>query len=602
MLCRDVEEQEIAAKYVARWLDPAIEEEFEAHLVECGQCQTLLEALLALREELEAQKISALPAFVHEQSNAAARTVRSCAAAFRGPLSSSALDFHLRWAGAAATIAFTLALGFWGVSHLVKHNPNFYAVHSLAATKRPKGATPSATGLASTLNTGGIATPSAVRAPKHQKKNSQIASANRRDHLNFVLKDSHVSFEPAPSSGPASSSGVRTGTEHARSKPIKMDGADRTDNFVASAQPTSSHNSPNLASNTENNYPRGSATATSTAQADSFGLPNAASGDLRIVVKDPHGNPVAGATVMAQDQAKVIEREASGNGLGKYTFQALPPATYTVTVKAQGFATATAPDIAITVGGSAELPVTLTIASNAETVEVSADVELIETTKTSSTDTVNERSIDDLPINGRNYINMTGQRARSNVVSVETIRNAKELCRLGAIRPPAYTFAGSKRASNTNSDRGTLPVTPSSGPNQPPAAGRTAFKSGMDAYVEKRYEDAVVLLQAAMKEEPRAVDTNFYLGISLLMRGKPKESVGPLQTAANEKSPYAQSAHFFLAKAYLQTADFARAENELQIAASMPGRRASEASSLLARVHALRSAENNSPRAQSKPN
>jgi tetratricopeptide (TPR) repeat protein len=113
---------------------------------------------------------------------------------------------------------------------------------------------------------------------------------------------------------------------------------------------------------------------------------------------------------------------------------------------------------------------------------------------------------------------------------------------------------------------------------------------GMAAYVEKRYDDAVELLEAALKDQPGAPDINFYLGISLLMKGKPEESVGPLQTAAaNEKSPYQQSAHFFLAKAYLQTADLARAENELQIAASTPGSRASEARSLLERIHALRS-------------
>src|SRR5215467_7247164 len=169
-----------------------------------------------------------------------------------------------------------------------------------------------------------------------------------------------------------------------------------------------------------------------------------ASGDLHVVVKDPQGSPVPSAAVMARDQAKGIEREASGNGLGEYTFQALPPATYTVTVKAQGFATATAPDIVVTVGGSAELPVTLNIAGSAETVEVSAAAALIETTQTSTTDTVNERSIDALPINGRNYINftltdsqvvrdnapntgaaptsglnMSGQRARSNLVNVD---------------------------------------------------------------------------------------------------------------------------------------------------------------------------------------
>jgi len=107
-----------------------------------------------------------------------------------------------------------------------------------------------------------------------------------------------------------------------------------------------------------------------------------ASGDLRVVVKDPQGSPVAGATVVGRDQAKGIERQASGNGVGEYTFQALAPATYTITVKAQGFATATAPGITVTVGGSAELPVTLAIAGSAETVEVNSSAELIETSQT----------------------------------------------------------------------------------------------------------------------------------------------------------------------------------------------------------------------------
>src|SRR5262250_3910112 len=169
-----------------------------------------------------------------------------------------------------------------------------------------------------------------------------------------------------------------------------------------------------------------------------------ATGDLRVFVKDPTGTPVANATVTVRDEAKAVERPAGGNGQGEYSGLALPPGSYTVSVDAKGFARATAAGVIITVGGAADLPVTLRVASETEKVEVSAVPDLIETTRTSTTDTVDQRRIDNLPINGRNYINftltdsqvvrdnapgigaaptsglnMSGQRARSNLVNVD---------------------------------------------------------------------------------------------------------------------------------------------------------------------------------------
>jgi hypothetical protein len=84
-----------------------------------------------------------------------------------------------------------------------------------------------------------------------------------------------------------------------------------------------------------------------------------ATGDLHVSVKDPQGNAVVNATAVARDQEKGVERSATGDGLGDYSIVALPPASYTVTVSAQGFSPATVTDVVITVGGSANLPVAL---------------------------------------------------------------------------------------------------------------------------------------------------------------------------------------------------------------------------------------------------
>jgi hypothetical protein len=175
-----------------------------------------------------------------------------------------------------------------------------------------------------------------------------------------------------------------------------------------------------------------------------FGQGGAATGDLHVMVKDPKGNVVTNATVKVRDLAKGLERTAAGDGQGGYSASLLPPGTYSVTVDAPGFSGVLNTGVVITVGGLVELPVTLTIAAGKEVVEVSALADLVETSRSSTTDTIGQRRIDNLPINGRNYINftltdsqvvrdnapntgaaptsglnMSGQRARSNLVNVD---------------------------------------------------------------------------------------------------------------------------------------------------------------------------------------
>ena len=170
----------------------------------------------------------------------------------------------------------------------------------------------------------------------------------------------------------------------------------------------------------------------------------AATGDLHVSVKDAKGSLVTNAAVTVSDAAKGIERSGTSDGQGGYSVRQLAPGFYTVTVNAPGFTRAEAPGVAITVGEVAELPVEVTVAGGKEVVEVTAQAELVETSRSSTTDTIGQRRIDNLPINGRNYINFTltdsqvvrdnapntgaaptsglnisGQRGRSNLVNVD---------------------------------------------------------------------------------------------------------------------------------------------------------------------------------------
>jgi hypothetical protein len=169
-----------------------------------------------------------------------------------------------------------------------------------------------------------------------------------------------------------------------------------------------------------------------------------ATGDLYVIVKDPKGAAVTNATVSASDQVRAFERSATTNIDGEYRLLALPPGTYTVRVEAPGFAKVEAKDLIVNIGQLRELPIALSIAGTQETITVRSEAELVETQRSSSTDTINEQRIANLPINGRNYINfaltdsrlardtapsigaaptsglnMSGQRARSNLVNVD---------------------------------------------------------------------------------------------------------------------------------------------------------------------------------------
>jgi Carboxypeptidase regulatory-like domain len=175
-----------------------------------------------------------------------------------------------------------------------------------------------------------------------------------------------------------------------------------------------------------------------------FAQGGAATGDLHVVVKDPNGNVITNAMVTVSDQGKGVERTATSDGQGGYSAQLLPPGTYTVKVSAPGFGDVKDTGVAITVGGLLELPVALDVSGKTEVIDVSAQGELVETSRSSTTDTIGQRRIDNLPINGRNYINftltdsqvvhdaapnlgaaptsglnMSGQRARSNLVNVD---------------------------------------------------------------------------------------------------------------------------------------------------------------------------------------
>lgn len=171
---------------------------------------------------------------------------------------------------------------------------------------------------------------------------------------------------------------------------------------------------------------------------------------------------------------------------------------------------------------------------------------------------------------------------------------AKELFLLGDVQAPAYTFSGFAATVDKSQKTGprrkgtdaAVSITPGAGNL---AQGRVYFEQAMGAYVDRRYGNAAALLEEAVQAQPNAEDANFYLGVCRLLVARPSDAIAPLtKILANPKSPFTQSAHFYLAKAFIQTQDLAQAEEHLRAADAVPGRLSTQAHSLLGKVQALR--------------
>src|SRR5256714_1832699 len=179
------------------------------------------------------------------------------------------------------------------------------------------------------------------------------------------------------------------------------------------------------------------------AQADST------TANLSGFVRDPAGAVVPGATVTARNAEKNVVRTATSNDEGFYQLVRLPPGTYEVSVEATNFKKAVVPSVTVTVGQRADLDVALEVGQITDVVTVTgAQTELVETSKTNVSNTIDQTRINNLPINQRDYINFTlttstvtrdngrpigpaptsglnfgGQRGRSNLVQVDGADN-----------------------------------------------------------------------------------------------------------------------------------------------------------------------------------
>ncbi len=128
------------------------------------------------------------------------------------------------------------------------------------------------------------------------------------------------------------------------------------------------------------------------------------SGTVSGSLLDQTGAGIAGASVTAKNTATGATFAATADETGYFQFPVLPAGNYEITAEKSGFSKAVQKKVEVTVGARISLSLTMSIASQAESITITEETPLIETTRTQVSSTVNDRAVASLPVNGRNFI------------------------------------------------------------------------------------------------------------------------------------------------------------------------------------------------------
>jgi outer membrane receptor protein involved in Fe transport len=168
------------------------------------------------------------------------------------------------------------------------------------------------------------------------------------------------------------------------------------------------------------------------------------------LITDRTNAAVQGAEITVTNQATGGERRVQSNEAGIYTVPFLSPGNYTVTVSKQGFRQLKREAVRLEVNQTARLDFSLELGAVTETVNVTASTPLIESDTSAIGQVVETKAIEDLPLNGRNFVQLAilgpgvvgvGFGARGTIMSGN---------RPDDLRPGSELFANGNREGSNN--------------------------------------------------------------------------------------------------------------------------------------------------------
>ena len=134
-----------------------------------------------------------------------------------------------------------------------------------------------------------------------------------------------------------------------------------------------------------------------------FAQSQATTGLIQGNVVDPNGAAVSGASITVRNINTGFERTVTSNSDGFFTAPLLPLGTYRVTTSATGFSNTVLENVEVTIGNTLALNIGLKVGGATETVNVTGDGEAVDTARTELSTQINQRSVENLPINRRDF-------------------------------------------------------------------------------------------------------------------------------------------------------------------------------------------------------
>jgi hypothetical protein len=131
-------------------------------------------------------------------------------------------------------------------------------------------------------------------------------------------------------------------------------------------------------------------------------------GRITGTVKDPTGAPIAGAAAVAVNATTGVKQETKTDDQGVYSFPAIAVGHYNIEISIQGFTPYRRTGLAIDVNSALQVDVTLQIATQSTSVEVSEEAAQVQVEKSDTQlgQTITTQRIEEVPLNGRSYTDL----------------------------------------------------------------------------------------------------------------------------------------------------------------------------------------------------
>jgi hypothetical protein len=135
-------------------------------------------------------------------------------------------------------------------------------------------------------------------------------------------------------------------------------------------------------------------------------LAQTSTSEISGTVRDASGAVIPGAAVTLTNEATGVVQKQSTTEAGVYAFPAIPVGSYVLRVEAAGFKTLNKSNNVVQVNTPLAVDLTMEVGSASESVEVSASTETLQTTSATLGNVVEQKAVVNLPLNGRNPLNL----------------------------------------------------------------------------------------------------------------------------------------------------------------------------------------------------